>query len=139
MTVNKNFFILGGLNPFKKKYLWKDIVSIEKVDDEGKYHESLYISLTLTKRDIQKNKKVKEHKKIRIKVDNVSVKNEKFGDKAFERANVFVELITFLKENYAYVDIHNPEIDRPEVKAFTEKLKKLGVDCRFSSLSRPIS
>jgi len=40
---------------------------------------------------------------------------------------------------YAYVDIHNPEIDRPEVKAFTEKLKKLGVDCRFSSLSRPIS
>jgi len=88
MTVNKNFFILGGLNPFKKKYLWKDIVSIEKVDDEGKYHESLYISLTLTKRDIQKNKKVKEHKKIRIKVDNVSVKNEKFGDKAFERANV---------------------------------------------------
>jgi len=125
MTVNKNFFILGGLNPFKKKYLWKDIVSIEKVDDEGKYHESLYISLTLTKRDIQKNKKVKEHKKIRIKVDNVSVKNEKFGDKAFKRD--------------AYVDIHNPEIDRPEVKAFTEKLKKLGVDCRFSSLSRPIS
>jgi len=43
------------------------------------------------------------------------------------------ELLSFFQEHYAYVDIHSPGIDRPEVKELAEKLSRYDVTCEFSS------
>jgi len=139
ITINKNFFIITTSFFFKQKYVWKDVVNIEEMymervfDGETLDSHSSYVVLELTNKSIQTSVSLNEHKNVFIKVDTVTVDDESLEDKAFRKMSALADLLTFFKEQYSYVDIHSPEIDRSEVLLLLEELSELGVVCQFST------
>ena len=125
--INKDFFTVGRFQLFQQKYFWKDIEKIHNsggVDGDNSNSYSPYVIIELAKRNIQAPKKAKDRKKIL------------FGfcdDFGVEMEVALIELLSFFSEHYAYVDIHTPEIDRPEVQSLANKLSKPGVTCEFNS------
>jgi len=116
VTINKNFFTIGRVNLFQQKYFWKDIKEIHR-----RNRRYSHVTIELTKKNTASSM-VKDTKIVSID----------FTDVVDEKKDILIKLLTFFKENYSYVDIHTPDIDRSEVKFFTEEMKKLGVDCEFS-------
>ena len=113
ITLNNNFFTIGRSKIFQKKYFWKDIEIHKSKKRLG--HFFLYIV----------NKNDSNGRKISLINDP-----KDFDEGAME---ALAELLSFFQEHYAYVDIHSPEIDRPEVKELAEKLSRYDVTCEFSS------
>lgn len=102
-------------------------------DGETLDSHSSYVVLELTNKSIQTSVSLNEHKNVFIKVDTVTVDDESLEDKAFRKMSALADLLTFFKEQYSYVDIHSPEIDRSEVLLLLEELSELGVVCQFST------
>ena len=83
--------------------------------------------LEIAEKNIQSNSLVKGCRKVFIKVDSVLAEDDRLIDEAHKKIDIFINLLIFLKDNYSYVDIYNPDIKRPEVIFFMKKLRKLGV------------
>lgn len=137
ITFNKNYFLIGGSTLFQQKYLWKNVQEIKVMNDisrrKGWKPSDLYINLKIVNKNIEKTINENKYKNVKIKIDNPPIQGETQKEKALQKRNTLIEMLNFCIENYAYVDIHSIEIDRPEIMRYVDELRKNGVHCEFYS------